>query len=369
MKKSRLYLLALLIAAVGLGGFFYKWKVLHFPVQPVAETEVCELQARVEFQPRRGPNKVTLQLPFEPPGFAILDERFVARNYGMTIERAKGAREVQWAIRRASGTQALYYRATVYRDEHREAAAPKAPPRAQARHLGRALRDRAQRAARAGPRRVGRQRHLRRGAGAAARRHAALAGGAIAARGRATPSSSAPNSRSRCWPTGSSPRAWPAGLPLAESSSSVAAAPAAAGLRPRHRAVDHDRRPHRQHRLARRHHALEHRAASRCWRSTTTRARSVEFSVQTQPRRRAGDRQAAARGPGPQLHRLLAARPAAAGAGGLPHPAAGADRRLHHADPAQPGRHQDLRHLHAGADRAGLQLDRHGRRRRCCSPP
>lgn len=128
MKKSRLYLLALLIAAVGLGGFFYKWKVLRFPVQPVAETEVYELQARVEFQPRRGPNKVTLQLPFEPPGFAILGERFVARNYGMTIERAKGAREVQWAIRRASGTQALYYRATVYRDEHREAAAPKAPP-------------------------------------------------------------------------------------------------------------------------------------------------------------------------------------------------------------------------------------------------
>ncbi|MBL8274323.1 MAG: hypothetical protein JNJ74_10945, partial [Xanthomonadales bacterium] len=54
MKKSRLYLLALLIAAVGLGGFFYKWKVLRFPVQPVAETEVYELQARVEFQPRRG---------------------------------------------------------------------------------------------------------------------------------------------------------------------------------------------------------------------------------------------------------------------------------------------------------------------------
>ena len=128
MKKSRLYLLALLIAAVGLGGFFYKWKVLRFPVQPVAETEVYELQARVEFHPRRGPNRVTLQLPFGPPGFANPGARSVARNYRMTIDRAKGAREVQWAIRRASGTQALYYRATVYRDEHREAAAPKAPP-------------------------------------------------------------------------------------------------------------------------------------------------------------------------------------------------------------------------------------------------
>ncbi len=133
MKKSRLYLLAFLIAALGASAFLYKWKVLHFPVEPVAETEIWEIQARVEFQPRRGPNKVTLQLPEDPPGYAILDEKFVARNYGRTIEDARDGRRVQWAIRRATGTQALYYRATVYRDAHQPAEtairAPAAPER------------------------------------------------------------------------------------------------------------------------------------------------------------------------------------------------------------------------------------------------
>jgi hypothetical protein len=129
VKKTQLYLLALVIAAIGLGAFVYKWKVLRFPVVPVEQTEIWELQARIEYQPRRGPNKVTLQLPADPPGYTILDERFVARNYGRTTDSSKSGREVQWAIRRASGTQALYYRATVYRDQHqaRDASKPATP--------------------------------------------------------------------------------------------------------------------------------------------------------------------------------------------------------------------------------------------------
>jgi hypothetical protein len=120
MNKTRLYLLAVLIAAVGISAFVYKWKVLRFPVQPVEQTQVWELQARVEFQARRGPNKVTLQLPSAPPGFAILDENFVARGYARTVETTKTGREVQWVARRSGGLQALYYRATVYRDDHAE---------------------------------------------------------------------------------------------------------------------------------------------------------------------------------------------------------------------------------------------------------
>lgn len=123
MKKTQLYALALLLAALGLGASFYKWQVLKFPLQPVSETEVWEVQARVEFDARRDrPNRAVLRLPSSPPGFTILDERFVARKYGMTIERNDDGREVNWAIRRASGPQSLYYRATVYRDGAIEAA-------------------------------------------------------------------------------------------------------------------------------------------------------------------------------------------------------------------------------------------------------
>lgn len=131
MKKTQLYLLALILAATGVAGFYYKWKVLRFPIAPQSESEVWEVQARVEFKARSGPNKVTLQIPNNPPGYSVIDENFVARTYGMNIERARGAREVQWQIRRASGQQVLYYRATIYRDEHPAAdlAEPKIPER------------------------------------------------------------------------------------------------------------------------------------------------------------------------------------------------------------------------------------------------
>jgi len=127
MKKTHLYLLALVIAAIGFGAFVYKWKVLKFPVMPNEQTEIWDIQARVEFEPTKGANKVTLQIPNNPPGYAIINENFLAREYGMSIESGKGSRAVLWQIRRARGTQALYYRATVYRDQHEviDAAEPK----------------------------------------------------------------------------------------------------------------------------------------------------------------------------------------------------------------------------------------------------
>lgn len=118
MKKTTLYLLALTVAAIGVAAFVWKWRVLNFPLAPVAETEVWEIQARVEYDAPRGPSRVILQLPKDPPGYSILDERYVARGYGMAIAAADGAREVQWQIRRAGGGEAvLYYRATIFRDQ------------------------------------------------------------------------------------------------------------------------------------------------------------------------------------------------------------------------------------------------------------
>ena len=113
MRKTQLYLLAATIAIFALATIFYKWQVLQFPLQPIEEVEVWTVQARVEFQPRRGANTVTLKIPSSPPGYTLLDEKFVAKNYSKLEETHRDGREVQWAIRRATGTQALYYRATV----------------------------------------------------------------------------------------------------------------------------------------------------------------------------------------------------------------------------------------------------------------
>lgn len=119
MNKTHLYLLAFVVAAVAIAAIVYKGRVLKFPLRPSAEVAVWTLQARVQYQPRRGPNAVTLQIPGATPGWTVIDERFVARDYSKLEDTHPDGREVQWARRRAVGEQALYYRATVVRaDEH-----------------------------------------------------------------------------------------------------------------------------------------------------------------------------------------------------------------------------------------------------------
>ncbi len=127
MKQMHLYLLAAILTLVGGGILLYKWQVLDFPIQPGEDVEVWTVQARVEYIPKKSANTLTLQLPAQTPGFAILDERFIARNYSKLEETRRDTRQVQWSTRRAVGKQALYYQATVVRgpNEQQEEGPPK----------------------------------------------------------------------------------------------------------------------------------------------------------------------------------------------------------------------------------------------------
>lgn len=127
MKKTHLYVLASAVMLLALAAIYYKWAVLKFPLQPDAQVEVWTVQARVQYTARSGPSSVTLQLPSAVPGWTVLEQRYVGRNYSR-LEQPYGladalgpGREVQWNTRRAVGDQSLYYRATVVRaDRHQE---------------------------------------------------------------------------------------------------------------------------------------------------------------------------------------------------------------------------------------------------------
>ncbi|MEZ5455759.1 MAG: inactive transglutaminase family protein [Lysobacteraceae bacterium] len=127
MKQMHLYLLAAVLALVGGGILLYKWQVLDFPIQPGADVEVWTVQARVEYVPKKSANTLTFQLPSTTPGYTIVDERFIARNYSKLEEAKRDGRQVQWSTRRAVGKQALYYQATVVRgsNDMLEDSAPK----------------------------------------------------------------------------------------------------------------------------------------------------------------------------------------------------------------------------------------------------
>jgi hypothetical protein len=54
-----------------------------------------------------------MQLPRNSRRFAIVNENFISRGYGVNVVTEAGKRKIHWSIRKASGNQNLYYRASV----------------------------------------------------------------------------------------------------------------------------------------------------------------------------------------------------------------------------------------------------------------
>ncbi len=128
MSRLPLHLLCGLLTVVGAGVFVYKVAALGFPVAPESETQVWTVQARFSIDAGRQPVKAVLQVPSGRPGYAILDENFVSRGYGLSLDEKNDHRSARWAIRQAAGRQTLYYRAVVYADPGRRLTAPPPPP-------------------------------------------------------------------------------------------------------------------------------------------------------------------------------------------------------------------------------------------------
>lgn len=118
MRQLHLLLLTLLLCAVGLGLVYYKVNVLGLPLASTEQAEVWSIEARISFRAKpETAIKVTLPLPLNPPGYAILDEDFVSANYGLATEQDERGRVALWAKRRAQGKQLLFYRVVLFEDE------------------------------------------------------------------------------------------------------------------------------------------------------------------------------------------------------------------------------------------------------------
>ena len=109
MNNGRVYMLALLLIAAGLSLSWYKWQVLKIPLTPGEHTAVWTVEARASFS-ANGKVKARLRLPGETPGFEVIDEDFVSRDFGLAVETDEQGRVAHWSVRRARGLQSLYYR-------------------------------------------------------------------------------------------------------------------------------------------------------------------------------------------------------------------------------------------------------------------
>ncbi|MEN8718963.1 MAG: inactive transglutaminase family protein [Oceanococcaceae bacterium] len=112
MKNRKIVLLALLLCVIAVALLYAKVTQLGLPLTPDARSSVWTVEARASFE-SQGRVKATLTLPDRPPGFDILDEDFVVRDFGLAEDVVDGQRVALFSARQARGPQALYYRVSL----------------------------------------------------------------------------------------------------------------------------------------------------------------------------------------------------------------------------------------------------------------
>jgi len=113
--NKHLLVLSGILLLLGAGLLVYKTAYLGFPLRPGQETNVWNMEIKINFIANGGPVKLDLYVPRNSRYFSIINENFISRGYGVSISTEAGNRQVAWSIRDTSGRQTLYYQAVVER--------------------------------------------------------------------------------------------------------------------------------------------------------------------------------------------------------------------------------------------------------------
>jgi hypothetical protein len=115
MKNLQLYILAATLFIVSVSFFFYKAFILGLPLRPHQSVENWEVQARITFDAKGGPIKLSVFTPRNEGPFTIIDQSFASEGYGLTTGSKDGNRTSIFSAPEAAGRQAVYYRFVVHR--------------------------------------------------------------------------------------------------------------------------------------------------------------------------------------------------------------------------------------------------------------
>lgn len=111
-NSRHVYGLIFTLFILGCSIFLYRHMSLDVPLTDTETINSWMIESNLRFiADPNTPIKASFNIPYLPPHFAILDEYFVSRNYGVTTNLNGNNRETVWSIRRANGAQSLYYRA------------------------------------------------------------------------------------------------------------------------------------------------------------------------------------------------------------------------------------------------------------------
>lgn len=117
MNRKHLYILCILLCAVGALTFAYKVLVVEMPLAPDHRAEIWRADVRIKFTGQGKPVKVTLMIPASTDSHTLIDQTFISPGYGLATTVANGNRRAVFTTRKESGEQTIYYRAVIQKSK------------------------------------------------------------------------------------------------------------------------------------------------------------------------------------------------------------------------------------------------------------
>ncbi|MFY9179860.1 MAG: inactive transglutaminase family protein [Venatoribacter sp.] len=110
--KLPLYLLVLVLLAVGFTQIFHRHWTYGVPFWYGETQTIWSVEAKVEFNANGGPVRVSLARPYGQEHYSVVEETGASPGYGLNF--IDGAQpKAEWTIRAANGHQELFYRVDV----------------------------------------------------------------------------------------------------------------------------------------------------------------------------------------------------------------------------------------------------------------
>lgn len=122
MRSTKVWVIAAILASLGVLVMLYKHFVLEFPLAPDTKYNSWYVEARLDlyspnpWQPGDKPLVLNMQLPHASDALVLVDENIIARRFGYetTETDAGGNRQVVFSKRRIDAQETIFYRAIVY---------------------------------------------------------------------------------------------------------------------------------------------------------------------------------------------------------------------------------------------------------------
>ncbi|MFT7652265.1 MAG: hypothetical protein ACI9ON_000232 [Limisphaerales bacterium] len=109
-NRAPFIFLVTILIILGISAAAYRQQTYNIPWLPATETQVWQVEARIELVADGAASQVYLTLPPVQKGFELINEAAASSGWGFTIEEGAEQRQAHWTKRVAQGPQVLFYK-------------------------------------------------------------------------------------------------------------------------------------------------------------------------------------------------------------------------------------------------------------------